>query len=99
MTRDAAIAKIRKLLELASNPGATEDEANNAHTRARALMNKHGISISDVFASQTSTNKNEPGTPNTDHPMFDVESLHRATEEFLFKVVSDGLGSLFKKLR
>lgn len=46
----AIVEKIKNLLELARNEGATEGEANNAMDLVHKLLNKHNLELADVEA-------------------------------------------------
>ena len=48
MNEDKAIDKVRKLLNLANNEGATEGERDNALRMAYALIAKHNLEMSQV---------------------------------------------------
>lgn len=47
-TTDSIIKRIKKLLTLANNSGATEAEAKNAMAMAQRLMTKYNISVANV---------------------------------------------------
>ena len=49
-TTDSIIKRIKKLLTLANNSGATEAEAKNAMAMAQRLMTKYNISMANVGA-------------------------------------------------
>lgn len=76
------IAKVRKLLALASNAGAAPNEAATAARQAQALMKKHNLEQSDVIFKElkdtsnmemqwvrATTRKNAP-RPNLDTPLW-----------------------------
>lgn len=66
MTETKIIDRIRKLLELASNEGATEAEAANALEKANALMMKHGIDQA-MFEKENGEVEIGYGNPFTDY--------------------------------
>lgn len=52
MTANPIIEKIKKLLALADNSGATEGERDNALRMAHGLLAKHNLDMAEVIASQ-----------------------------------------------
>lgn len=48
MTRDEVLNKIKKMLRLATNKGATENEAYVAMQQAQKLAIQHGLSLGDI---------------------------------------------------
>lgn len=55
-TTDSIIKRIKKLLILANNSGATEAEAKNAMAMAQRLMTKYNISVANVGDDNTKQN-------------------------------------------
>lgn len=49
MTTDEVIAKVKKLLALAANEGATPAEAERAAVQAKALLRKYELDMADVM--------------------------------------------------
>lgn len=52
MSEDKVRDKVRKLLNLANNEGATEDEADTAMRMASRLMAEHGIAMDSIGISE-----------------------------------------------
>lgn len=48
MTKETVVEKVRKMLALAHDKGATENESQSAMLMAQRLMAKHNITVSDV---------------------------------------------------
>jgi len=59
MTREDVLDKVRKLLALASNKGATPDEAATAAARAAEIMARHEVEEAELEAGGRSTEPRE----------------------------------------
>lgn len=81
-TTTSIIKKIKKLLTLANNKGATKSEAENAMAMAQKLMTKHKISIANIDTS-------EKGNIDINHESYFKRSATNPADNFIMIILQE----------